>query len=211
MIRFVFANELNRCPTLARSMFRDRAVQFRDRLKWDVSVDGDGQERDQHDAVNPLYLIWENADGSHGASMRVLPTIGRTMADEIFDSLAEGAVVRGPYIWECTRFCIAPESPATAQRLAGALMLAGQELGLRFGLEKSVGVYDARMTRIYRRIGWAPEKVGETGTGRNRICLGLWSFGHQLRDTIAERAGLDPSLARMWFDASFGDARLRAA
>ena len=203
MIRFVYASELHTFPTLAASMFSDRAVQFRDRLRWDVSVDDSGAERDQYDTVNPLYLIWETAEGTHGASMRVLPTVGRTMAEEIFGDLAGDRTITGPFIWECTRFCIAPGSAATAARLAGALMLAGQELGLQFGLEKSVGVYDLRMTRIYRRIGWEPEPVGETGEGRDRIGLGLWSFSEALRDRIAANAGLDPGLGRLWFDASF--------
>ena len=203
MIRFVYARDLGRYPVLARSMFRDRAVQFRDRLDWEVSVDADGCERDQYDVTNPLYLIWEEADGSHGASMRVLPTIGRTMVDEIFPELAGGAQVRGPFIWECTRFCITPTSAASARHLAGALMLAGHEVGLQFGLEYSVGVYDARMVRIYRRIGWEPEKVGETGEGRDRICMGLWPFAPEIRDRIAANAGLDSDLGRYWFDLSF--------
>ena len=32
--------------------------------------------------LNPLYVIWEIPDGSHGGSMRFLPTSGRTMVHE---------------------------------------------------------------------------------------------------------------------------------
>ena len=203
MIRYLYADQLAHHPRLAESMFRDRAEQFRNRLKWDVSVDDEGWELDEYDRVNPLYLIWERADGLHGASMRVLPTIGRTMVNEHFTHLNEGIRITGPFIWECTRFCIAPQPGASANHLAGALMLAGQELGLRFGLQNSVGVYDMRMTGIYRRIGWVPELVGYRGEGREKVCLGLWPFGEEIRDKIAANAGLPANAAEAWFDASF--------
>ena len=46
-------------------MFRDRASQFKTRLKWQVDVDENGFERDEYDALNPLYLILENNLGRH--------------------------------------------------------------------------------------------------------------------------------------------------
>lgn len=82
MIRYLYSNQLDQYPTLRDSMFRDRADQFKKRLGWDVSIDENGFERDQYDALNPLYVIWEKADGSHGGSMRFLPTTGRTMINE---------------------------------------------------------------------------------------------------------------------------------
>jgi len=84
MIRYLYADQLSQFPKLADSMFKARADQFKTRLGWDVTVDENGHERDQYDDVNPLYLIWENADGSHGGSLRLLPTTGRTMVNEHF-------------------------------------------------------------------------------------------------------------------------------
>jgi len=74
MLHYIYSDDLLYYPKLASSMFRDRADQFRTRLAWPVDVDGAGEERDQYDALNPLYVIWENPDGSHGGSMRFLPT-----------------------------------------------------------------------------------------------------------------------------------------
>ena len=65
-------------------MFRDRAAQFKDRLDWDVTVDENGWEVDEYDRLNPLYIIWENAEGRHGGSVRIMPTVGRTMTNEHF-------------------------------------------------------------------------------------------------------------------------------
>lgn len=203
MIRYLYASQLAAHPRLADSMFSDRRRQFAERLKWDLRVNERGWEQDEYDRMNPLYILVEREDGSHGASMRVMPTIGRTMVNDHFRDLNDGVAITGPWIWECTRFCISPRTGQDARRAAGTLMLGGQELGLRFGLRLSLGVYDARMTRIYRSIGWEPRFVGASGEGRERICLGLWPFGASIRARIAERAGLDALAAAPWFDAAF--------
>lgn len=57
MLRYIYATDLNDHPKLARTMFRDRADQFKFRLGWNVSVDDVGFERDEYDELNPLYVI----------------------------------------------------------------------------------------------------------------------------------------------------------
>lgn len=203
MIRYLYASQLKANPDLAREMFRDRAAQFIDRLGWDLSRDADGGERDKYDAMNPLYIILERPGGGHAASMRVMPSIGRTMVNEHFRHLNHGIPIRAPFIWECTRFCLSRYAGPEARAWAATLMLGGQELGIRFGLTRALGVYDERMTRIYRSIGWEPSFIGADGPARKRICLGLWPFGAEIRDTIAARAGLDPRAAASWFEAAF--------
>ncbi|MEM8788481.1 MAG: acyl-homoserine-lactone synthase [Pseudomonadota bacterium] len=203
MIRYFYANQVHLFPHLADTMFRDRAAQFVGRMKWDLQVDKNGWERDQYDAMNPLYIALEDSDGRHAASMRVMPSMGRTMVNDHFRHLNNGVPIRAPFIWECTRFCLAPHAGTAAKTWAGTLMLGGQELGLRFGLTRALGVYDARMTRIYRSIGWEPRFVGSTGEGREKICLGLWPFGDEIRAQIAERVDLKPDAAAPWFDAAF--------
>ena len=107
MLRYIYADQLHTHPKLAASMFRDRADQFKTRLNWDVNVDAQGFERDEYDELNPLYVIWENADGTHGGSMRFLPTTGRVMVNDHFPHLLGDGVITSPVIWECTRFCLA--------------------------------------------------------------------------------------------------------
>lgn len=137
MLRYIYGADLNLYPNLRDTMFRDRAAQFRDRLKWQVTVDADGFERDEYDAMNPLYVIWELPDGTHGGSMRFLPTSGRTMVQDHFSDLLNGADIRSEKIWECTRFCVAQ---GASPRVAGALMLAGGELMRAFDLTQLLGV-----------------------------------------------------------------------
>ena len=182
-------------------MFRDRATQFQSRLGWAVHVNEDGLERDEYDDLNPLYVIWQRADGSHGGSMRFLPTTGRTMVNEHFTELLGGGTIESPEIWECTRFCLAPGAEA---RFSAALMLAGGEIMTGFGIRHFVGVFDARMVRIYRLIGAAPEVLGSQGSGKDEISVGLWHYSERLQTKVAQSARLSPELTRSWFDRAFG-------
>lgn len=204
MIRYLYADQLSKFPRLARTMFEDRGDQFKTRLQWEVEVDETGQERDDYDTLNPLYVIWEKVDGTHGGSMRFLPTTGRTMVNEHFLDLTDGVAFQSPLIWECTRFCLARDTePGTA----AALMLAGGEIMQGFGVKHFVGVFDGRMVRIYNRIGAAPEVLGTKGTGRQTVSVGLWEFSEAAQKQVSRVAGVSLEASRRWFDAAFGPTR----
>lgn len=208
MLRYIRKADLQRHTLLADTMFLDRAAQFSARLGWAVTVDAAGHERDDYDDLDPLYVIWERADGRHGGSMRFLPTTGRCMVNEHFLHLHGGQPLNCPQIWECTRFCLAP---GAGPRVAAALMLAGGELLARQGLQHFAGVFDANMERIYRRIGAAPQILGQAGTDRDRISLGLWSLSDQARAQVAQRAGISDALSDLWYRRAFGAELRRAA
>lgn len=201
MIRFVLARDLDAFPRLRDSMFQDRARQFHDRLGWNVDVDLHGHERDEYDACGPLYVIWESPDGRHGGSMRFLPTTGRTMVNDHFLHVTNGARIEDPAIWECTRFCL---SERASGRVAAALMLAGGELMQQFRVKRFAGVFDAPMLRIYKAIGASPEVLGSAGEGKDRISVGLWEFSETAQRKVAMRAGISPMLMSLWFERSLG-------
>jgi acyl homoserine lactone synthase len=208
MIRFVYADRLAEFPLLAETMFKDRAEQFKNRLAWDVSVDAAGREMDQYDALNPIYIIWENADGTHGGSLRIMPTLGRTMTAEHFSHLTDGVRIQSPLIWECTRFCLSPGAPS---KVAAGLLAAGIELGLRFGLSQALGVIYTKTLAIYGRIGHRPDVIGTDDAGRDSISVCIWDVTEEGRDAICRRAGLAPADVAGWFDASFHAASAKAA
>jgi len=202
MLRYLYADELRDYPRLATGMFRDRAEQFKTRLGWDVSVNASGEERDEYDDLNPLYVIWETPQGQHGGSMRFLPTTGRVMVNEHFGHLTTGPIT-SPLIWECTRFCL---SRSASPHVAAALMLGGGEIMNGFGIKHFVGVFDARMVRIYKRVGSSPDVLGSEGEGRDQISVGLWEFAPEAQARVAARAGFPPALSKLWFKRAFGDA-----
>lgn len=201
MLRYIHAYDLQKFPHLAATMFRDRADQFKTRLDWDVAVNHRGEERDQYDACDPLYVIWQQPDGSHGGSMRLMPTTGRTMVNEIFSHLNDGRPLRSARIWESTRFCL---SRTAARNVAGALILGGTEFMRGQGVSHYAGVFDRRMVKIYRRLGFSPEIIGSQGEGRARICLGLWTYTEEVYRTVREKAGISARRSRHWYNLSLG-------
>lgn len=204
MLRYLYADQLDGHRALAAQMFRDRADQFATRLGWDVTVTAAGEERDAYDALNPLYVIWEEADGSHGGSMRFLPTTGPVMVNDHFGDLID-APLHSPLIWECTRFCLRRGAGA---HVAAALMMGGGEIMQGFGVKHFVGVFDARMVRIYRMIGSSPEVLGSRGEGRAGVSVGLWSFCAEAQAQVAARAGISHAQSRFWFNQAMGSTVL---
>jgi len=201
MLRYLYGDQLHNFPKLRNTMFKDRADQFHRRLGWDVYVNRAGEERDQYDLMNPLYVIWQRADGTHGGSLRFLPTVSDTMVNDHFLHLTGGVRIESPLVWECTRFCLAPEA---APLVSAALMLGGAEMGVGFHLKHAVGVFDSRMVRIYRRLGWGPTILGADGSGRDAISVGLWEFGAPVRDRLLRKAGVSAEVSQLWFDRAFG-------
>ncbi|MCG6884494.1 MAG: autoinducer synthase [Silicimonas sp.] len=208
MLRYLYADQIARHPRLNDTMFRDRAAQFSARLGWEVSVDDNGNERDGYDDLNPLYILWERPDGTHGGSLRLLPTTGDTMLNDHFSHLTDGVKIQSPLIWECTRFCLAPGAGA---HVSAALMLGVLEAGLNAHLTYIAGVFDARMIRVYRRVGWGPTVLGTDGTGRDAISAGLWPCEESYRARLLSKAGISSEVSNLWYDRSFGSPIERTA
>ena len=205
MLRYLYATELDRFPRLSDSMFRDRARQFSERLKWDVRVDKNGHERDEYDGMNPLYVIWENPDGGHGGSMRFLPTTGACMVNDHFLDLTGGVSIESPLIWECTRFCLSPDTKGG--QVSAALALGAGELMQAFHLRHYVGVFDTRMQRIYRLMGLRPDVIGTQGEGRDEIGVGLWSMDESMFGPVLERVGVSRAISKGWLRYSLTNSQ----
>jgi len=160
-------------PKLTATMYGDRRKQFRDRLRWPVKVDPDGYERDEYDLENPLYIIVEASDGTHAGSLRLLPTTGKTMLLDHFSDVVVGEKICGPTVWECTRFCL---SPTQNSKVALSLLAAAARLMQEAGLQSLVAIFDARMLRLYNRIGIRPKVIGSQSYKFGIAQAGLWFF-----------------------------------
>lgn len=187
MINFAYSKSLSRLNRLSHGMFTDRAKQFSERLGWDVTVSCNGEERDEYDLLNPLYVIISDVCGRHAGSMRFLPTTGRTMVNEHFTCVTDGVKITSPFIWECTRFCV---SDTADRRTSARLMAAGAKLMQEFALQHFVGVFDRRMETIYKRLGASPTVVGRKGNGRDEVGVGLWEFNPSGYLDLLEKSGL---------------------
>lgn len=207
MLRYMTGRELKSDAKLRASMHRDRADQFQRRLGWAVTVDAAGWEIDAYDHDDTLYVVWVLPDGTHGGSMRFLPMTDPTMVMDHFPELVGDHPVVQPQIWECTRYCLRDGVPS---RVAAALMLGGGELMRAYGLTHLLGVFDARMIRIYRMIGSSPQVLGSSGAGRDQISVGLWAYRPIDRVAVLRRAGVSSDLSEHWFHRSMGRSVIMA-
>lgn len=171
MLTIVQARELRALPHLRDLMFRHRAVQFGQRLGWNVHVDRFGREIDEYDSVDASYLIATDKAGGHLGSMRLLPTTKDTMINDHFSGLMGGVKIKSPDIWESTRFCIAPKAPGY---VASQLLIGAHRLALKAGIYFFVGVFEYHMRRIYQRLGWSPEILATASLGGVATSIGVW-------------------------------------
>lgn len=184
----IYGDDLHIHSELSHQMFSDRALQFHHRLRWNVTINEFGEEKDEYDLLSPLYLIDTDQFGKHRGSMRFLPTSGDTMMADHFPALAASASFHKPLVWECTRFCLAPNHMGlSAQRLLafGAIIMR------EFRLDAFVAIYDARMERVYKRLGALPERLGEmTDLNGNTIRSGLWRYSDNDYQKLLGLAGV---------------------
>lgn len=189
MIRVLTNADRNDEPDLFRQMYRARAAIFADRLGWNVKVT-DGYEIDRYDTEHdPVYLVSDDGNGRLTGSLRLLPTTGETMlCNEFADFFEEPVDVRSPTAWECTRFCVHPnDSPPRAgerSRVSCELLAGLCDLCLTSGIEHIVGLYDERMTRVYRRIGWSPVPLAISRPGISPLIVGIWEVSTDALATI---------------------------
>jgi N-acyl-L-homoserine lactone synthetase len=198
MIRIFHGRDRSQFPIETDEMYRLRARQFNDRLKWNVRV-VDGWEIDEYDEMNPLYLV--SVDESTGlikGSLRFLPTTGPHMMSGSFGNYFDVPFeMQSPLIWECSRFSIEPMTKHG--RISGSalrdttfeLMHGGCEVAMMAGISQVVGVFDPFMLRVYRRTGWGPEIVATSNaTGHGPIYLGIWDVSEASLLSIKQRSGI---------------------
>lgn len=201
MIRVVNGAERSRYPAEMDQMFRARAEIFGNRMGWDITL-RDGWEIDAYDDVNPLYLLSiDSMTGSVRGSLRLLPTAGPHMMRDVFRQYFEAPVlIESPLVWECTRFCIHPGHegsmlPGGVHLATSELLLGICEVALSAGVDQITGVFDRRMVRIYRRVGWNPVVIGRSETaGAEPIMVGLWDATDRALATMRARSGIGESV-----------------
>jgi acyl homoserine lactone synthase len=193
MIVVIEQHNTQKYSNLIDEMFRLRARIFRDRLRWDVQV-VDGKERDKYDDEGPVYVIYADDEGREvKGSLRLLPTTGPTLLADFFsDTVPDAMHLSAPTIWECTRFCLDDKILDGGQQkglyFASAVLIAALgDVAIGAGIESIIGNFDARMLRLYRRIGCEIEVLGSTSRYDRPIYLGLFTISEPILRGIKER------------------------
>lgn len=170
------------------SMYSHRALQFSERLAWEVSVDRFGMEIDQYDTLDPTYVVICNADGIHLASMRLLPMNTPNMLFDHFHDMLPADFLFDVNDLECTRFCLNPELKGTeALACLRTLFVACVTHGLNNGVKFGFGVYDENMRRIYARIGWEPKAISIGMGERSGLMIGKWIVCQKILDNLKSK------------------------
>jgi N-acyl-L-homoserine lactone synthetase len=168
---------------LVDQMFQLRARTFGERLGWDVKV-VDGRERDKYDDLFPVYIL-DVEGGRVVGSLRLLPTTGPTLLDEVFADTGGGFVA--PEIWECTRFCVGGAGRRQELISSGRLIAALGEVAIKAGIETVLGNFTDAMLRLYRRIGCAVDVVGVSHRFGDPVYLGLFPVSADILGTVKGR------------------------
>jgi len=183
-------------------MHRLRFRVFKQRLDWDVAASGE-LERDEYDALGPIYLLQRSDMGELAGCVRLLPTTGPTMLRDTFSVLLhDGPMPCDPGIWETSRFALDQRhvasigaggvATATYELLVGLL-----EFGLANGIHQIVTVTDARVERILRRANWPLQRLGDPVViGDTRALAGTVDISVEILQRLRSRAGLSEPLLK---------------
>lgn len=202
MIDIVTRAELERRPSDLKAMYRLRGRVFGERLGWDVKI-WNGMERDEFDALDPVYLLAFDAIGSLVGTWRFLPTTGPYMLRDVFSQLLDG----GPALcdakaWEGSRFAVdckqsSRDGLGTPGQITAEIFCAVVEFALALQLKEVVTVYDARVARLLPRIGCDPSwqsrrhRIGKTVTLAGRFDINVKAL-----DRIRDANGITGSVVR---------------
>lgn len=196
MIRVIQSHQRGQFPREIDAMHRIRKKVFHDRLGWDVSIIRDW-EVDGFDALDCVYLICVDDEERILGSIRLLPTIGCNMLNDVFpELLPDGARVESPLIWESSRFSIDPDADVelTRNRLSrptAELILGMNELGRELGLSHIVTVYDAFIARVLRRADCRGEPISSPiRIGKTIAFAALFEIGDEMEAALRKASGI---------------------
>lgn len=200
MIYIVQKDQSDGWEKYLREMHALRSAIFSDRLGWEVKV-RDGLEIDEFDNQNPLYVLSIGDDGQLLGSLRLLPTTGPNMLEDVFPVLlGDHGSVRSPLIWEASRFCVATHRSKEFSRnmlshVTSELLIGLFEIGKLAGLSAVVGVHDANFKRILQRAGWREEIIGTpTRIGKVKAFAGLFPIDDVELQKLRDNSGIYQSV-----------------
>ena len=198
------ANEYDADRRLLDQFFRLRKSVFCDQLRWDIPASGD-QERDQYDAMDPVYLLWCSNDRQQlYGGMRLMSTTGPTLLYDVFRrTFPTAAELSAPGIWEGTRMCVDTDAlqrdhpEIEAGRAFGLMLLALCECAMAHGIHTMISNYEPHLKRVYQRAGAEVDELGRAdGFGRRPVCCGAFEVSPRIRDQMRSALHVDTPIYR---------------
>jgi N-acyl-L-homoserine lactone synthetase len=179
-------------PRLRDSMFKDRAKQFSERLKWDLKVDEEGREFDEYDNNLARYLIRTNENGEHLASVRInFGSVNCMLRDHFAGNFPSVGKFDNKFI-EITRFCITPALTREHSYLVSSELLWNVFMDcLNQGtIHTIVGLCFSPMLRVYKKIGAKPYSISR-GQIDSSLLLAKWDVSKERMLQILQQKELN--------------------
>jgi acyl homoserine lactone synthase len=161
MIQVITKENAAEHGSLLKSMFALRYHVFIETLGWGIDCEP-GQEKDQFDTQDAIYLVLPNDNGDVVASTRLLPTVGPNLLLDVFPQLVAGRRPVSRTIWEASRLVVdhRRDRLRSCRNAAGQLLCGIMEYAVRCNLSHLVSVSDVRIERLLTRLGWTLARLG---------------------------------------------------
>lgn len=160
-----------RTPALSPALY-SKTAQYRykvfiETLGWELET-RNGEELDQFDRPDTLYVIAEDEEGNVNGCARLLPTHRPYLLGEVFPQLMNGQPIPcSPDVWELSRFTSVDFNAKTT----GALSQFSSELTLKLlresirvaaahGAKRLITVSPIGIERLLRRTGVHAHRAG---------------------------------------------------
>lgn len=139
-------------------MFRQRHEIFIEEKHWDLKS-YNGLEFDNYDTAETIYVMEFDAKGQIMASMRMNPTHGACMLEDVFGDACHEPVTRGREVWELTRGALAKHLRKSGYW--GRIQCAFFEAALLWGARKAVGFFTVDHIMKQMRVGLDIKPLGQ--------------------------------------------------
>lgn len=157
MLETMIGSAAQLSPGLTAALASYRHAIFIEKLGWQLPV-VDGQELDQFDRPDTVYVVGSIEGGAVCACARLLPTTEPYLLGEVFPSLMGSAPVPcAPDIWEISRFSsyILGEDPGSlelAHRNTRALLAEVVRFAYANGVRRLITVSPLGVERLLKRL-----------------------------------------------------------
>jgi acyl-homoserine lactone synthase len=199
MIHIVTAENRRHYYHALMEMHRQRKEVFIDQMKWRLDETA-GIEIDAYDCAEAVYLIEASAPRAPvTGSARLLRTDRPHLLGDHFLSLCDEPPPAGADVWEATRFCPAPETPAGQARhdLLARIIAGIMETALIFGVERVTFVANAALTPLAAKAGWDAQPLGQARkVGRDRLTAFVAAIDHRGLRRVRERNNITAPVTR---------------